>query len=370
MNVLVLYSTHITGAHQIKNTTDAYQATIGAHNHVTALPMSDGGQGFLDAIETYATGCRRATVTVRDTHFRLKDTYYITSQDGKTAYIEAFKICGYDHTDPERNPATAFTHGIGDAIADALSHNCRNFVIGIEEIASIDAGLGMLDALGYKILTDNGNELPLYRGSEMLRACAVADSENAALLKRCRFTIACNDDSAFYAATGPAVRHARRLGANEVTTDILDNGLRNMASVYFHHNGRDVSYIKGGETYILDMGSPILIRELAEQMILYNGFEPYKDIPIMITGLREGEKLTEHLFTEEETVTPTGYPKIGRLNRAAHPKPELSSFLEKLRPLCFLDRDRREIYRNRRLLRKLLQSYAPTRQDRPDEPEI
>ncbi len=127
---------------------------------------------------------------------------------------------------------------------------------------------------------------------------------------------------------------------------------------------------KGGETYILDMGSPILIRELAEQMILYNGFEPYKDIPIMITGLREGEKLTEHLFTEEETVTPTGYPKIGRLNRAAHPKPELSSFLEKLRPLCFLDRDRREIYRNRRLLRKLLQSYAPTLQDRPDEPEI
>lgn len=246
MNVLVLYSTHITGAHQIKNTTDAYQATIGAHNHVTALPMSDGGQGFLDAIETYATGCRRAAVTVRDTHFRLKDTYYITSQDGKTAYIEAFKICGYDHTDPERNPATAFTHGIGDAIADALSHNCRNFVIGIEEIASIDAGLGMLDALGYKILTDNGNELPLYRGSKMLRACAVADSENAALLKRCRFTIACNDDSAFYAATGPAVRHARRLGANEVTTDILDNGLRNMASVYFHHNGRDVSYIKGG----------------------------------------------------------------------------------------------------------------------------
>ena len=119
MNVLVLYSTHITGAHQIKNTTDAYQATIGAHNHVTALPMSDGGQGFLDAIETYATGCRRATVTVRDTHFRLKDTYYITSQDGKTAYIEAFKICGYDHTDPERNPATAFTHGIMKSSANS-----------------------------------------------------------------------------------------------------------------------------------------------------------------------------------------------------------------------------------------------------------
>lgn len=127
---------------------------------------------------------------------------------------------------------------------------------------------------------------------------------------------------------------------------------------------------QGGETYILDMGSPILIRELAEQMILYSGFEPYKDIPIMVTGLREGEKLTEQLYTEEETVTATGYPKIGRLNRTADAKPDLPSFLEKLRPLCYLRESQKAIYRNRRLLRKLLQSYAPTLKDLPDEPEI
>lgn len=127
---------------------------------------------------------------------------------------------------------------------------------------------------------------------------------------------------------------------------------------------------KGGETYILDMGKPILIRELAEQMILYNGFEPYKDIPITVTGLREGEKLTERLYAESETVTPTGYPKIGKLNRAPAAKPDLPSFLEKLRPICFLCDTQKTHYRNRHLLRSLLKSYAPTLQDLPHEPEI
>ena len=246
MNVLVLYSSRIASALQIKNAVESYQTTNGAHNRVTTFPMSDGGEGFLDAIETSITGCHRIPVTLRDTHFKLKSIYYIMSPDRKTAYIEAYKICGYNPCDTEQNPATTFTHGIGDAIVDALSRNCRNFIIGIEQVASIDAGMGMLKALGYRILTANGDELPLYRGSEMLRAATVADSKCATLLRRCRFTIACNDDSIFYAATGPAMRHARHLGANEVTTDILDNGLRNMASVYFHHNGRDVSYIKSG----------------------------------------------------------------------------------------------------------------------------
>lgn len=127
---------------------------------------------------------------------------------------------------------------------------------------------------------------------------------------------------------------------------------------------------KGGETYILDMGKPVLIRELAEQLIACNGFEPYKDIPIVITGLRKGEKVTERLYAENETVTPTGYPKIGRLNRADAGKPDPAAFLAELRPICFLNPEKRELYRNRHALRALLKRYAPTLQDLPDEPEF
>ncbi len=247
MEITILYSTCSYSASKIKITAEVYFAQNKTHHSATILPLTSGGKGFIDAVASMpSTNFSRTTAIVRDLHLKPTEITYLISHDGKSAYIEGAKICGFDAADTLCNPATTFSHGIGDAIIDALSRNCRNFTIGIDALATIDAGMGMLDALGYKMLNEHGQELQLCRGSEMLRVHSIVDSKNAPLLKRCRFTIAHNDNAAFYAATGPAVLHARQLGANEVTTDILDNGLRNMASVYFKHNGRDVSYIAAG----------------------------------------------------------------------------------------------------------------------------
>ncbi|WP_406672757.1 polysaccharide biosynthesis protein [Natronospira sp.] len=67
---------------------------------------------------------------------------------------------------------------------------------------------------------------------------------------------------------------------------------------------------RGGEVFVLEMGQPILIRELAENMIRLSGLTPGEDIKIVYTGLRPGEKLEEQLFYDTETLHGTGHSKL------------------------------------------------------------
>lgn len=69
-------------------------------------------------------------------------------------------------------------------------------------------------------------------------------------------------------------------------------------------------YAKGGEIFVLDMGKPVKIYDLAWDLIKLSGFEPNKDIKIEITGLRPGEKLYEELLMSEEGLTNTKHEKI------------------------------------------------------------
>lgn len=65
-----------------------------------------------------------------------------------------------------------------------------------------------------------------------------------------------------------------------------------------------------GRIYVLDMGQPVRIAELADKLIRLSGKEPEKDIKIIYTGLRKGEKLHEELFHDDENITTTDYEKI------------------------------------------------------------
>jgi len=67
---------------------------------------------------------------------------------------------------------------------------------------------------------------------------------------------------------------------------------------------------QGGEIFVLDMGQPVLIKDLAEQMIRLSGLEPEKDIEVVYTGLRPGEKLYEELLHESEGLEPTNHEKL------------------------------------------------------------
>lgn len=109
---------------------------------------------------------------------------------------------------------------------------------------------------------------------------------------------------------------------------------------------------KNGELFVLDMGKPVKILELAESMIRLSGFEPYHDIQITETGLRPGEKLYEELLVQSETLTKTDNSLIFIEKDEALSEQELFARLDRLSQSVESEDDEE--------VRKTLQQTVPT----------
>lgn len=87
---------------------------------------------------------------------------------------------------------------------------------------------------------------------------------------------------------------------------------------------------QGGQIFLLDMGEPVKIVDLARQMITLSGFRPGEDIDIVFSGIRPGEKMFEELKTEGEDIEPTVHSKVRVWKHAAHPWAEVVTAIDRL----------------------------------------
>ncbi|HDM70904.1 MAG TPA: polysaccharide biosynthesis protein, partial [Thermotogales bacterium] len=97
-----------------------------------------------------------------------------------------------------------------------------------------------------------------------------------------------------------------------------------------------VVFAEKGDLFVLDMGELIPIEKIARDMIILAGYVPDRDIKIVYTGIRPGEKLTEELFLEDEIPQPTSHPKIMRVEgNEIYPVEEISRVIEVLLELSY-----------------------------------
>lgn len=111
------------------------------------------------------------------------------------------------------------------------------------------------------------------------------------------------------------------------------------------------AYAKGGEIFVLDMGEPVKILSLAENLIRLSGYKPYEDIDIVFTGLRPGEKLYEELLMEEEGLQDTENKLIHIGKPIEIDEERFLRQLEELKEVCLLETVE---------IRKLIKEIVPT----------
>jgi FlaA1/EpsC-like NDP-sugar epimerase len=116
---------------------------------------------------------------------------------------------------------------------------------------------------------------------------------------------------------------------------------------------------KGGEVFVLEMGEPVRIADLAKNLILLSGLQPERDIEIQFTGLRPGEKMFEELNLQDEHLIPTSHAKIrsyvGNHNRDVR---QIKAFLLRLQQIT----EGQDVANLVLLLKKLVPDYNPSSQ--------
>lgn len=211
---------------------------------VVKVNVADGGEGTMDALRS-TLGGQWVTVAAADPLGRPRNVSYVVLGDGNTAVIEMSAASGLPLLEPqERNPMLTSTFGTGEMIVDALSRGCRRFLVGIGGSATNDAGMGMLEALGFRFIDKDGKVLP-GRGESMSEVVDIDMSHVSPEVKESEFIIACDVDSPFCGPRGAAYVFSPQKGADPQMVAELDAGMEHLAEVIARVVGKDIRNIPG-----------------------------------------------------------------------------------------------------------------------------
>lgn len=211
---------------------------------VVVLPVADGGEGMLETL-VGAGGGRLVRLSAHGPLMEERVACYGVSADGGTAFVEMASASGLPLV-PEgrRNPMLTTTFGTGELLRDALRRGCRRILMGLGGSATNDAGMGMLQALGYRFLDAAGEDVGL-GGQALARVERIDASGAMPELAQARFVAACDVQNPFYGPQGAAYVFAPQKGATPQMVEALDNGLRHFARVIHRATGTDVSALPG-----------------------------------------------------------------------------------------------------------------------------
>ena len=212
--------------------------------NIVAYEIADGGEGTLQAM-VHNTQGTLLTCNVHDPLMRPIEAQYGILGDGVTAVIEMAQAAGLPLVPlDKRDPLITTTFGVGELIVHALEKGCTRFIVGIGGSATNDAGVGMLQALGYRFLNHEGNNVGFGGGALGEIERIITQGAHPKLLKS-TFIVACDVDNSMYGERGAAQIYGRQKGASEEAVLKLDANVKHFATCVREQLNRDVAHIQG-----------------------------------------------------------------------------------------------------------------------------
>ena len=197
---------------------------------VQVCPLADGGEGTVDALQN-GLGGKGVTVSVTGPLGEQVKAKYCILPDGKTAVIEMASAAGITLVPSDkRNPLNTTPFGVGEMIRDAINKGCRRFIVGIGGSATNDGGVGMLSALGFEFLDENGNAIEI--GAKGLENLKIIKTDNVLPeLSDCVFRVACDVTNPLCGENGCSAVFGPQKGADSQLIADMDNWLFNYSNL-------------------------------------------------------------------------------------------------------------------------------------------
>ena len=207
------------------------EGVLKAHKdtEVVIRPLADGGEGTVEALAIGLGGEMIEAEVTGPLGERVLAKYCIVK--GSTAVIEMAQAAGLPLVPADkRDPMFTTTYGVGELILDAIKRGCRSFIVGIGGSATNDGGTGMLSALGFDFLDQNGEKIASgARGLEVLESVSGANAIPE--LRECTFRVACDVNNPLCGERGCSAVYAPQKGASPEAVKIMDAWLGKYAQV-------------------------------------------------------------------------------------------------------------------------------------------
>lgn len=208
------------------------------------FPLADGGDGTMEILTEYSKG-HFVKLKAHDPFLREIDCTYGISSDGTTAFIEMAETSGLRLLkEEEKDVMKASTFGTGELIVDAIEKGATHIIIGIGGSATNDVATGAANALGYEFL-DANDQIVKPVGENLAEIKSIKTHHVSPALSHVKFTAVCDVENPLSGKRGAAYVYALQKGATTEQLPVLDNGLKNIASVIEKDLGISIDDISG-----------------------------------------------------------------------------------------------------------------------------